>query len=112
MIYCIMKTGKALSIPAADMLFKAAQKMVKQDKRRLTVTHDDCQGYITTDFEDARIGSICGFKFVGEVITPKGETKVEFLVRSSDLETVKEVEWVDLREKTKVRQKSDSHKWN
>lgn len=113
MIFCIMFSGSSLSKMASDILFKTAQKMVKQDKRRMSVHHDDCMGVVTTDFESVQFNGLSGCRFEAEIATPRGDTKVDFLVRLQDLEIVDEVNWIHAKIKIKPKKKkSEAHRWN
>lgn len=120
MIYCLMFTGKSISKMVCDALFRAACRMVKEEKDHIKVVHDDCQGYVKTDWQNAQLGTLSGVLFEADIATIKGQTHAQFMVRTRDLELVEneEGEWIEVaipvpvRRKRKQKPRGNQHEWN
>ena len=108
-VYCMMRSGKPLTSFALDVLFLAAQRMFHQEKDRILVVHDDCNGFVRTDWESSEVGGICGVVFYAEVVTTCGATEVEFLARMADMQhfDIEELQWFKFQ-----RGLSEEHRWN
>jgi hypothetical protein len=64
--------------------------MMKNNKNKCRLSHDDCEGYVQTDLEAASWCGMGGMSFNADVVTEKGQAKVSYFVRSSDVsETAK-----------------------
>ena len=88
MIYCLLFSGSPITKTISDELFKAACRMVLEDKDELAIYNDECCGMVETDWESVCLGAISGYKFSCDVSSIKGQHKVDFIVRSKDLENI------------------------
>lgn len=96
MIYCIMTTGVPLSDMARNALFKTAQRLWREKRCKLRIVHDDVEGEVHTKKEVVTLGGISGYVYEAEIGTPKGCTKVKYLVHENDLsdEQIDKGSWV------------------
>ncbi len=118
-VYCMMTSGLPLSEFAADALYNTARKMVKNGKKQCSLLSDDAKGVVTTDLETTIFVSMGGVAFDADIVTPKGQTKVSFFMRTSDLvaEEEEKAVWSQRSHRRSVpsvrkRRKNDSYKWN
>jgi hypothetical protein len=82
-------SGLRLSDAACDALFQTACDCVRDEIKEKKIIHDDVMGVVTTNFDDGLMGSTCGIIFDANIDTPNGSTKVTYIVRTADLETVR-----------------------
>ena len=108
MIYCVMFSGVALSESARTLLFQAATRLIREGKDRCRVVHDDVEGFVETEGERLVFGGVSGQTFSASVMTPKGETKVVYIVRDSEItdEELDQAKWVVWSKKNKKRRKN------
>ena len=88
MIHCLMMSGISLTNSVRSILFDLAVKMVHESKDEVKIVHDDCDGYVETAWDTANIGFISGLVFHADIMTAKGNSKVSYIVRTSDLENI------------------------
>lgn len=113
-----MFTGKSISDAAADALFQTACDCIKYEKFERKIYHDDVSGIVHTDFKYGSVADVTGLVFGGDVDTPKGSTKIQFVVKTADLENVRhhlkweKVSFDEFIEEMKNSRKSKSYEWN
>jgi|GEM_PF-2445519 len=83
-IYCLGFSGISLTNEVLQVLFFGAQSMfVSGDQQRL-VKFAFVEGEIKTDYQAGVLGSVGGYLFHASIDTPRGSTKVRYLVRKAD----------------------------
>ena len=114
MISCVIKTGAALTANGAELLYRIAHKMARQEKKRGKASFgDDCYAIVETDWGTTCIVSpLAGIRFYGEVVTKSGITNIEFIVAENDLEGEVEEEGFSWYRLTPVEKRRPSHEWN
>lgn len=90
-IFCLGVAGKAITEKLTEILFYNAHDMLEGKKERQRIKGKEYDGLITTKFERASMASISGIVFDASVMTPQGETKVNYIVRDQDLEGIESV---------------------
>lgn len=78
--------GKPLTDDVSNLLYRKAQEMYHDKKKRLRLRNRICQGTLITELKYASMGMLSGLQFTAEVVLSTGETTITFLVRSVDLD--------------------------
>lgn len=81
-----MNGGYSLNDDDRNLLFHTARRLFHQKRRKQTVKTDTMEGLITTRGEYSALGGTLGLKFYATLSTELGEKKMEYLVRTSNLE--------------------------
>lgn len=71
-----------------ELLYQVACKMIRQDKKRgKACMGEDHHAMIETSWKSVCIvPPLVGIQFHGEVVTPKGVTEIEYVVKESDVD--------------------------
>jgi len=88
---CIVRSGAPLPVPVLEMLYSLGRKIYRQGVSKGKVQFDE-QTFATvaTKGEIISFCDLVGIQFVGEIITPKGFTNIDYLIRECDLEANEE----------------------
>jgi len=92
-IFCIGVSGRPISEKLSEVLFYNAHDMFETGDTETFVKGKDYDGKINTEFKRAGLGPIFGVIFHAVVMTLKGETKVNYLVRDRDLDGIESVKF-------------------
>ena len=105
--------GQCLTKPICDCLSRIARQMSNTGTDRRKIVHDDCEGFVETDWESASLGDISGVVFKANIATSKGQTKAKFIVRVKDLDGLENAEWYTYEElKELMRNRAKEYEWN
>lgn len=85
-IFCLMFCGRPISEEIRTLLFQAAAMLIFERRRQRTIATDFYEGEVTTEFKDALLGTYAGKVFSARVDFEGGTTRVNFIVRTADLE--------------------------
>jgi len=104
-IYCLM-SGCCLTDRDREILMYAAMHMARDKIGRKSLKGENFEGEITTDFESADLGGIGGMRFSAKLETDVGERRVDFLVRTRDLEGIEKGHWVSIVELLEIMERN------
>jgi hypothetical protein len=96
MIQCFIQNGPPLSQFASEALYQTACRMIRLDKSKQTVYHDDCMGTVTTKWQTAILGGSAGFVFVAQIKDENGHHEVHYLVNADEEKMGEEGDWYKL----------------
>lgn len=85
MIHCLMVAGHGINDDIRDILFDIAQEIYQKDEFEHTIKSPWLEGKITTQYKQAMLGDLGGIIFHAHIESNHGETKVNYIVRPSDL---------------------------
>lgn len=84
-IFFLERNGPVLSSEACDLLYQAACAMHTHDAGKALLRTRFCTGEVATEGKHVSIAALSGKEFTATIETPKGTTRLRYVVPTNDL---------------------------